>query len=542
MRTRAARERNRRGTHGGDAEGEEGEAGLAHGLARFLYLSALVVGAAIMIVEILGAKILAPFVGTSHFVWTAQIGVTLAALAAGYYLGGKLSDRPGALSLLYAAILGAACWLVLATVLARPVAYAFIRLPLAIGSLISSTLLYFPPLAFLALASPTLLRAVTRSAHDVGKNAGRMSALGTAGSFLGTAAVAYALIPFVPSSWIMTGTACALALLALAYFLAWGRKGRGAPGIGGALLALLIPLSFVAVTALAEAAGRRGDSRLALLESRQSPYGLLQVAGLRGSSYLFFINDYLTQNTYDAATGKSLSAFTYLLEGLASAYAPRLESALCIGMGVGIVPRELAKRGVRVDAVEINGRIVPLARDHFGLDATAFDLFIEDGRRFLETADERYDAVIVDAFVGDSSPSHLMSAEAFAAVKRVLRPDGVVVVNSFADLGDSEDFYANSLYRTMNAVFPSVVVHGAPAGNAFFVASAVPRLVMARRPVLSGIHPEVRAEVEAAYASGWTPSPRAGVVLTDDFNPLEFRDAPKREALRRLFAVSFRDL
>src|SRR3954463_3629560 len=91
---------------------------------RYLYFTASITGAAIMIVEILGAKMLAPFVGTSHFVWIAQIAVTLVALASGYYAGGQLVDKPGDLSRIYVCILGAAVYLALTVPLVRPVAYA----------------------------------------------------------------------------------------------------------------------------------------------------------------------------------------------------------------------------------------------------------------------------------------------------------------------------------------------------------------------------------------------------------------------------------
>ena len=69
------------------------EPALSRALRRYLYVTAAITGAAIMIVEILGAKMLSPYVGLSHFVWTAQIAVTLVALACGYYVGGKLADR-----------------------------------------------------------------------------------------------------------------------------------------------------------------------------------------------------------------------------------------------------------------------------------------------------------------------------------------------------------------------------------------------------------------------------------------------------------------
>src|SRR5258707_7460803 len=87
------------------------ESSLSKGLRRYLYFTAMVTGAAIMIVEILGAKMLAPFVGMSHFVWTAQIAVTLIALAAGYYAGGRLADRSQKTGPLYWAILCAGIFL-----------------------------------------------------------------------------------------------------------------------------------------------------------------------------------------------------------------------------------------------------------------------------------------------------------------------------------------------------------------------------------------------------------------------------------------------
>src|SRR5512134_3718750 len=86
---------------------------LSPALRRYLYGTAAVTGGAIMIVEILGAKMLAPYVGTSHFVWTAQIAVTLVALATGYYVGGRLADRSPAPNGVYMAVMIAALYLCL---------------------------------------------------------------------------------------------------------------------------------------------------------------------------------------------------------------------------------------------------------------------------------------------------------------------------------------------------------------------------------------------------------------------------------------------
>src|SRR5216117_886347 len=114
---------------------------MSAGRRRYLYYTAGTTGAAIMIVEILGAKMLAPYVGTSHFVWTAQIAVTLVALATGYYAGGRLVDRWPQLGRLYGAIVVAAMYLCLTVLVVRPVTYWCLDFKLALGSLLASAFL-----------------------------------------------------------------------------------------------------------------------------------------------------------------------------------------------------------------------------------------------------------------------------------------------------------------------------------------------------------------------------------------------------------------
>ena len=269
-----------------------------------------------------------------------------------------------------------------------------------------------------------------------------------------------------------------------------------------------------------------------------SNFGVLQVVQQRDQPYRYYLTDYLIQNTYDVTQGRSISMFTYMLEGLARAYVPRLERVLCIGMGVGIVPRELAREGVSVDVVEINPAVVPVARKYFDLDPRAFTLFIADGRQYLNSCRERYDAVILDAFNGDTTPSHLMTREAFTAVRHVLKPDGVLVMNSFSDLDPSNDFLAASLSKTLLRVFPSLRVHSSAGGNTLFVASPRPELEILHPPSFSGVHASALDEVREAFAHLWQPDTEHGIVLTDDYNPIDYYDAHNLENHRRALALS----
>src|SRR4051812_48987999 len=167
---------------------------LSAGLRRYLYFTAAVTGAAIMVVEILGAKMLAPYVGTSHFVWTAQIAVTLVALATGYYVGGRWVDKSSKLDRLYWSIVAAAAYLCLAVLIIEPVAYAFLQFRLAVGTLFTSAFLFLLPLALLAMTGPFFIRVLTSTVTGVGGNVGRLSAISTLGSVLGTVLIGYFLI------------------------------------------------------------------------------------------------------------------------------------------------------------------------------------------------------------------------------------------------------------------------------------------------------------------------------------------------------------
>ncbi len=485
-----------------------------------------------MVVEILGAKMLSPFVGMSHFVWTAQIAVTLVALACGYYAGGRLADRSQNLGGLYGAILAAAGYLILTVLICEPVAYWCLDFNLAVGSLLASTTLFFVPLALLAMTGPFLVRVVTSSVAGVGGNVGRLTSIGTLGSFAGTICIGYLMLPLLPNSISMYLTAGMLTLIVAGYFGFFHHRAR-APLAGAALLALGIGL-------LASRAQTRKHTFMIERYHGNSYFGQLQVFDRLDGNLRLLSNDNLFVNTYDPVRKQGVSTFTFLLAGLARAYTTNnIQDVLCIGLGVGLVPMDFARRGARVDVAEINPAMVPLAVRFFGLEPDKLQITIDDGRHFLNRCRKQYDVIVLDAFLGDSSPSHLMTREAFAAMRRVLRPGGVLVINAFCRPQAGHDFFAASLDKTLKSVFPGVRMHN-DGDQSYFVATDRPDPEFVHPPELDQVHPVVRYKAKAAYAHVIEPAPEHGRVLTDDFNPVEFYDAANREAMRREFALGAR--
>ncbi len=510
------------------------EPAVSGNLRIYLYVTAAVTGAAIMIVELLGAKLLSPYFGMSHFVWTAQIAVTLVALACGYYSGGRLADQRQQLSRLYWALLGSAAYLCLSVVICEPVSYWCLDFNLAVGSLLASTILFFVPLGLLAMTGPYLIRVITSSVAGVGGNVGRLTSISTLGSFAGTIFIGYVMIPLLPNSITMYVTALVLMLVCAIYFVVYSRKPV-------AVVVLVLLVSLVSGLFLWDEQHPRYQYVTELFRGN-SHFGRLQVIENIDHHGRFYLNDNLYQNTYDPETKQSESAFTYMLSGLALAYATNINDVLCIGLGVGIVPMDFARQGAHVDVVEINPAVVPVAQKFFGFEPAKVNITIDDARHFLNRCTKNYDAVALDAFLGDSSPSHLMTREAFESIHRVLRPGGVLVINSFTELDEGHDYFANSLSKTLKAVFKGVRMHTEGRGAIFFAAMDRPDPQFLHAPDFSNVHPRALMETEAAFRNLVEASPDRGRVLTDNYNPVEFYDAKNREAIRRRLAMAAKEM
>lgn len=474
---------------------------------------------------------LAPYFGTSHFVWTAQIAVTLLALASGYALGGRLADRQGALAKLFQLVLAAAAYLALSLLFTKPLAFvALDGTNLPVGSLLVSCALFFPPLTALAASGPILVRALTREVREVGSRVGVLSAVSTAGSVAGTLLVSYAMIPNLANSTSMGLTAGGLAAWAVVFFLRWGRLQSSQT----VLLALLV-VGLVGGSRTARLSIPEGH---VLVDEVNSPFGVLQVIDDDLTGHRFYLNDYLIQNTYSVDEERSVNLFTYMLELLAVGYTERLDNVLCIGLGVGMTPSAIAARGAQVEVIEINPKIVEVAERYFGFDPGRVQVVIGDGRHVIKKGESKYDAIVLDAFLGDASPSHLMTREAFSEMKERMTDEAVLVINSFGNFTPGKDFFTASLDQTLRAVFQHVKIQADGNGNVFFVAGDVSLDHYRRHPTWNHAPDFLQTRIRNVWDSDQRVAASHGMVLTDNYNPVEFRDADNREAIRRDLALS----
>lgn len=484
----------------------------------FAYLTVFCTGVAVMIIEILGAKLLAPSFGSSHFVWTAQIAVTLVALTTGYYLGGHLADKSQNSRVLYWAIGAAAVYLAFTSMVIVPVSFWCLHFRLAVGVLLTSMTLFFIPLSLLAMTCPFLTRLLTTDVRTAGETIGRLAALGTAGSLVGTILIGYVLLPFFSNTTILLTTATCLLVLSFA-----ASKSRSWLFTSAVLLTWIFSIYQPPTAFLHEFSGNSNFGSLNVLRSK--------VSGVR-----YYLNDNLIQNTYDPKTKQSTVSFTYMLSRLTTGYRSNLTDVLCIGLGVGIVPMDVARRGSQVDVVEINPAIVPVATQFFDFDSSKVKLAIDDGRHYLNTTQKQYDAIILDAFLGESTPTHLMTCEAFTSMRSHLKNNGVLAINSFCNVTNGS-FIAKALNETLRAVFPEV--HSYSMGDATFFL-AINGHSLSPNFDTQDIHPAVfKTVLEGLKSECYIPP---GRLLTDNFNPVEFYDAAAREDFRRRLAMNAQKL
>ena len=504
------------------------------GLRWYLILTAALCGALVMVIQVLGSRAIGPFFGVSLFVWTSLITVTLVALAAGYAFGGWLADRRSSPDYLYAIILIAGL-LTAATPLFKIAALkACLPLGLRVGSLASAFLLFGPALFLLGCVSPYVVRIAAREIKNIGRTVGNLYAISTAGSFIGTLATGFFLIAYLGVNRIFMLAGFLLIALSVGYFVLFRRQ--------WALAALLV-VPFLLVPAERETAKVLADgTRVQLTAQRDSFYGDLRVVDYSGPQQRTreLLIDGLVQGGIDLATGQSIYEYAYLMQFLPYALNPGGKNCLVVGLGAGIVPSWYAAQGIQTEVVDIDPKVAGLAQQYFGFDKN-IAVHVEDARYFLNRSTQRYDYVVLDVFNGDTTPGHVLSLEALQLLKARMTPNGVLAINLMGTLGE-RSFVTASVIKTVQAVFGQVQVHpvfaaDAPgaSGNLAIVAydgpARAPRTdLLAAFPV----HPLAEAGVRQGLQNTYRfPAGTPAMLLTDDYNPIDFYDLWLKEKVRR---------
>lgn len=493
-----------------------------------LHAQVFLAGAAVMALELAGSRLLAPVFGSTLYVWGSLIGVVMAALALGAWIGGERADRAPRHEAFSTLVVLAGLAAALLPLVSRFVLDLASPLGLTWGPLVATTLLLGPPTILLGTAVPFAVRLAGTATRASGSTAGRLSALSTAGSIAGTFATTFLLIPNVrlPVLLALAGTTLVAAGVA-------GVRQRVPAALACGLVLLIATPS--ALTAFERGASiLDSDVVNKVVFETDSAYHHIKVVEDRnpfdGLTLRTLVMDGLRHSSTYVEKPNETSLRYVPFFHVASAYA-NVTSALFIGGGGFSGPKQFlaAYPNATVDVVEIDPAVVDVARDWFAapVDDARVRVFVEDGRRYLARADRDYDVIVLDAYSRTYVPFHLMTAEFFEEARERLAPGGVIVSNLIAATSGASSEILKAEVRTMDRVMADV--HAYPVRGAMWVG--------AQNVILVATTEEgwTRERVEARAAAADVPGRDvAGMIaewhdvdvgdaplLTDEFAPVE---------------------
>jgi spermidine synthase len=405
-----------------------------------LLLLSFIEGACVMVAELAGGKILAPFYGTSIYVWASTLAVTLGGLAVGYFLGGRFSQLPGdkRRQRLFTTIAIGAALVIIMPMWAKTVMQATMDMDFLTGLVVSQITFLLLPIIAMGIVSPLIIGLISEQ-NESGKAAGMVYAISTVGGILGTMLAGFWLVPVVGISipCIVAG-----ALLLVVAFLVL-RPGNKLPA---AMLLALVP----AMLHLRNERSLESD-KYSLLYYSEGVLGQVKVVEFQTSKKIttrVMLVNHNWQTWIDANDPSySFLYYTRFTKGIIGTM-PKGSKALLIGLGGGTVARQFEQQGIDYDAVEIDGRLPRLAKEYFGLKGSG-RLIVDDGRHFINKCKTKYDLVVIDALLGENVPSHLLSIECFEKVKNLLTDNGKIFIE-FDGVEEGETGEAQKrLYNTI---------------------------------------------------------------------------------------------
>lgn len=456
-------------------------------------------GAVVMMLELVGARMVAPFFGTSIYVWTAMIGVILGALSLGYWYGGILADRRANDNGLMRILSFAAAAIYVCVVMQDALlgAIAHLSIDVRIATLIAASILFAPAAILLGVVSPYVAKLRISSLKTTGQSIGRLYAAGTFGSIVGTFLAGYWLIGWFGNRTLGFSLVFVLVVLSLfAEHRDWAvrRLVLGALALFGAVLPFSPAFGVIADvdTSYSRYIVKETEGNLPQRQLITDPFGI------QSAQYV---------------DEPGVMALEYAERFMRVTRSIRPESALVIGGGAFTFPQAIAGAYPRtlVDTVEIDPKLIDIAEEYFHfVPVSNSHVYHEDGRVFLNRAPEgRYEMVFLDAFSSLTPPYQLTTLEATTAVKHTMTSDGVAVANVIAS---HDDPYGRAMAATYRKVFSYVDIY-----------PVHPNVEAGLRQNLIVVMTDDKDQRERARIGLLTPAitMRSGMVLTDDFAPVE---------------------
>jgi len=471
---------------------------------------ALVTGTsgAVLVLEILAGRVMAPYVGVNLETYTAIIGTILAGIALGAWVGGSLADRHDPHQLIPVLLMLGGALAIASVPVVRLLGGTAGANTQGLPSVLLAAVGFLPSAAVLSAVPPAVVKLQLRDLEHTGDVVGQLSAWGTGGAIVGTFLAGFVLVAFAAVSTLIVSVGVALVVAGAALWITEGARSRG------------VASSSLALTALALG----GHAVMPQPCDVQSSYYCISVVddADRPSGRVLVLDD--LRHSYVDLDDPTHLEFWYIRQiiGAIDTLTPGGSlDVITLGGGALTVPTyiDATRPGSRQAVLEIDRALIDVVRDEFAIDTEPFEIVVGDGRQSLRRREtDSADVIVGDAFGSRAVPWHLTTAEFMEDIARVLRPGGLYVANI---IDGSAQSFLRAETATIRTALPDVaVMPGAGltdglTGNAVVVASDEPFDTAAwnRARLERGDAGSLVVDIDD-YLDG-------ALVLTDDFAPVD---------------------
>ncbi len=496
-------------------------------MKRTLYFSVFSSGMVTLAVEMTASRLLGNVFGTSNLVWASIIGLILIYLTAGYFLGGWLADKSPNFRTFFQVLLWGSFTAGMVPLASRPLlragASAFDQLQMGdlLGSFVVVMILFIIPITLLGMVSPFAIRLAITDPEQAGKVSGRIYAISTLGSFIGTFLPVLVLIPWLGTTNTFISLSVYLLLVAL---IGLGRSA----GWKKALVWAWMPVVLIVIGVLwAQGAFKNTPGQI---YENESAYNYIEVVQ-EGDYTMLRLNDgqgiHSMYNPNELNYGGPWQQFLVGPFFYAGETVADVKRIAIVGLAAGTPARQATEvfGPVPIDGYEIDPEIIEVGRTYFEMTMPNLNAIATDGRWGLYTSDEVYTLIGIDAYRPPYIPWHLTTQEFFELTREHLTEDGALVIN--VGRAPNDRSLIDALVTTLQTVFPSVHVMDIPNTlNSMVYATVQPTLIedfvrnyaaMREDP---SVHPLLLNAMERVILNT-QPLPEPTIVFTDDKAPVE---------------------
>ncbi len=491
----------------------------------YLYLTVFVAGMTTLAVEFTTSRLLQTVFGTSNIVWANVIGLVLLFLTVGYFIGGRISDKHPRYDLFYSIVtfagFCAVFFLLLTSVALRGAATAMATVD--IGAIVSSLMLVVMalavPVTLLGIISPFAIRLGVHDVKEAGRVSGRIYAVSTWGSLLGTYLPVLLVIPEAGTRLAAVIFGSSLLIVGLGGLWQVGKRAR--------FLGLLMPLILLPFIFLWSTGNIKDDPNQ--IYETESAYNYIQVIRQGDCNYLL-LNEGQAYHSYYCDGGRvpRLSVWSFMLAAPffndgTTGY--KVDNMAVIGLAAGTIPKHFTQvfGPIPIDGIELDQSIIETGIDYFNLEEPNINTIAGDGRYELNQLDKKYDIITLDAYKVPYIPWHMTTREFFREIKDRLSDDGVLAIN--VGRGAEDRRLVDAITATLLTVFPTVHTMDVPGSfNSILVATVLPttsdNIYNAQTSLGEGTDPLLREVLQLA-GNNLVPTTASEVIFTDQRAPVE---------------------